>query len=285
MELESAFTISLYCSTVYPLINVLMGSMLSFYLYTNPQWGHIIHTRSFKRLKDEKQNLYFSPAGEKKTRLGHPVTLNIKQAAVAQVHTCLIQQNASCCPGLPASVWSVSVSVRRRHTSARVSQPDNHSIKHRPLGWRSKSARGSAVTMVTEKVCGPPTSQRIAASPQNPASTPPPSGKKQVCCFVFFVFLLLIGLYTPPPPPQPPTAATATTDSPRRAVRSALCHAEECKPLTIKDNSGGLWVIMCHRCVIRLAGFCNQPPHFPKQKVNSHASTLSLARHSGGRVQ
>lgn len=109
----------------------------------------------------------------------------------------------------------------------------------------------------------------------------PAEWKKTSLLLYFFVFLLLIG----PQPPQTPTAATTTPGYPRRASRSALRHAEECKPLTIKDNSGGLWVIMCHRCVIRLAGFCNQPPHFPKQKVNSRASTLSLARHSGGREQ
>lgn len=176
----------------------------------------------------------------------------------------------------------MSVSERRYRTSARVSQPDNHSIKRRPLGWRWKFARGRAVTMVTEKVCGPPARQRIAASPRNPAFTPPPSGKKTTLLLCFSAAAYW-SLQTPPLPPPPLHPTTTTTT--RRASWSTLRHVEECKPLTIKDNSGGLWVIMCHRCVIRLAGFCNQPPHFPKQKVNIRARTPSLARHSGGRVE
>lgn len=154
-------------------------------------------------------------------------------------------------------------------TSARVSQPDNHSIKRRPLGWRSKSATGKGCYHGNREGVRTTSKPENSAAPRSASSTPPPRGEKQVC---FFVFLTLIGPRAPP---------TSTADSPRRASRSARRCAEECKPLTIKDNSGGLWVIMCHRCVIRLAGFCNQPPHFPKQKANSHASALSLARHSG----
>lgn len=127
-----------------------------------------------------------------------------------------------------------------------------------------ESARGRAVTMVTEKVCGPPTSQRNAASPRNPRSLAEWKKTTSFCCFVFLFFSCLLVCLSSPTPP-------------RRPSRSALRHAEECKPLSIKDNSEGLWVIMCHRCVIRLAGFCNQPPHFPKQKVNSDAESRNHA--------